>query len=281
VSQSQVAEQLIAAVSGRDAGPDLRRSDRAAELETALVEFMVEEVFPAEQEATTVEATIATIERLKEGARARGLWNLFLADLSQLDYAGLAEITGWSRELASEAVNSSAPDSGNMEILSKFGTAEQQERWLEPLRDGTIRSSFVMTEPGVASSDATNISTSIVRDGSEYVINGRKWWITGAADPRCKVLFVLGRTDPDADRHSQHSIVIVPRDTPGVDIVRSMPVFGRESHAGHCEIAFDDVRVPTSHLLSGPRWARRERRHAVGGNVTPSPGTSSHDGSAP
>jgi acyl-CoA dehydrogenase len=168
--------------------------------------------------------------------------------LSNVDYAPLAEISGRS-PLAPEAMNCSAPDTGNMEILTMFGTSEQKERWLQPLLEGEIRSCFAMTEPAVASSDATNIECSIRREEDEYVINGRKWWISGAASDRCKVAILMGKTDPDAPTHLQQSMVLVPLDTPGVDIVRALPVFGYQDREGHCEIAFDDVRVPVSNVL--------------------------------
>jgi len=239
---------------------DLRPSPRAQELRAKLVDFMHEHVFPAEaryedhrRAAGPDDHTVPpVIEDLKGEARARGLWNLFLpaeSDISQLDYAGLAEITGWSLHLAPEAINGQAPDTGNMELLHLFGTDDQKKRWLEPLLDGTIRSAFAMTEKDVASSDATNIETSIVRDGGDYVINGRKWWTSGAADPRCAVFIVMGKTDPTQARHRQQSMVLVPRDTPGVTIVRDLPVFGRHDQHGHCEILFEDVRVPVTHLL--------------------------------
>ncbi|WP_348652618.1 acyl-CoA dehydrogenase family protein [Streptomyces sp. WMMC500] len=192
------------------------------------------------------------VEELKTLARARGLWNLFLpavSGLSQLDYAGLAEITGWSMHLAPEATNGSAPDTGNMELLHLFGTDEQKKHWLVPLLAGEIRSAFSMTEKDVASSDATTIRTRIERDGDTYVINGRKWWTSGAADPRCAVLIVMGRTDPTAARHRQQSMILVPVGTPGVTILRDVPVFGRHDQHGHCEIVYDDVRVPAGNLL--------------------------------
>src|SRR5947208_15935593 len=195
---------------------------------------------------------------MKEDARARGLWKLCLpeahehgAGLTNLQYATLAEITGRSPWMAPEALNCSAPDTGNMELLSLFGTEEQKERWLAPLLDGTIRSAFSMTEPEVASSDATNIATRIERDGDEYVINGRKWWTSGAMSPRCELLIVMGVTDPDADRHRRQSMILVPRDTPGVRIQRSTSLFGYDDgpHGGHAEIVYDNVRVPASNLL--------------------------------
>lgn len=242
-------------------GLDLTPSPRARELRASLVEFMNEHVFPAEHDYHAYRAAAGVadhtlppvVEELKTEARRRGLWNLFLpsvSGISQLDYAGLAEITGWSLELAPEAINCQAPDTGNMELLHLFGTPEQQQRWLEPLLAGQIRSAFAMTEKAVASSDATNIETSIVRDGDEYVINGRKWWTSGAADPRCAVLVVMGKTDPDAARHRQQSMVLVPTATPGVTIVRDVPVFGRHDQHGHCEVLLEDVRVPATNILS-------------------------------
>ncbi|MFW6775248.1 acyl-CoA dehydrogenase family protein [Nocardioides sp. CPCC 205120] len=242
------------------AGLDLTPSPRARELRATLVEFMNEHVFPAEAEYTAYRAAAGpddhtlppVVETLKAEARRRGLWNLFMPDvggISQLDYAGLAEITGWSLELAPEAMNGQAPDTGNMELLHLFGTPEQQETWLRPLLDGEIRSAFAMTEMAVASSDATNIETSIVRDGDEYVINGRKWWTSGAADPRCRLLIVMGKTDPGAAKHRQQSMVLVPMDTPGVEVVRDLPVFGRHDQHGHCEVLLTDVRVPVTNVL--------------------------------
>ncbi|MDR7274679.1 acyl-CoA dehydrogenase family protein [Catenuloplanes atrovinosus] len=193
---------------------------------------------------------------LRAEARARGLWNLFLpgehgAGLTNLQYAPLAELTGRSPALAPAALNCAAPDTGNMELLAEFGTPAQRKEWLEPLLDGRIRSAFAMTEPDVASSDATNITTSIVRDGDEYVINGRKWFITGAMNPDCAILIVMGKTDPSAERHRQQSQILVPRDTPGVTIVRGMHTFGYDdgAHGGHAEIIFDGVRVPAENLI--------------------------------
>lgn len=236
-------------------------SERAQRLHDEMVAFMREEVFPAEaaydryrEEAGEHDHTLPpVVEELKAKARERGLWNLFLpaeSGLTQLEYAPIAELSGWSPEIAPEAINCAAPDTGNMELLHMVGTPEQQERWLKPLLAGEIRSAFAMTEPDVASSDATNIGTRIERDGDEYVINGRKWWISGAADPRCEVLIVMGKTDPDAEVHRQQSMVIVPVDTPGVDIQRSLPVFGKQDQHGHCVVELTDVRVPVSHLLS-------------------------------
>lgn len=239
---------------------DLRPSQKALELREQLVAFMHSHVFPAEAayhdyraQAGPHDSTVPpVVEELKAEARRRGLWNLFLpaeSGIGQLDYAGLAEITGWSLELAPEATNCAAPDTGNMELLHLFATEEQRTRWLEPLLAGEIRSAFCMTEKAVASSDATNIETSIVRDGDDYVINGRKWWSSGAADPRCALLVVMGKTDPTAERHRQQSMVLVPRDTPGVTVVRDVPVFGRHDQHGHCEVLFEDVRVPVTSVL--------------------------------
>ncbi len=235
-------------------------SEQALAHHAALLDFMREHVFPAEasydayREAAGPEdhSVPPVIEELKALARERGLWNLFLpseSGLTQLEYAPLAELTGWSNELAPEALNCQAPDTGNMELLHLIGTDAQQQRWLAPLLAGEIRSGFAMTEPAVASSDATNIETSIVRDGDEYVINGTKWWTSGAADPRCELLIVMGKTDPSAARHRQQSMVLVPSATPGVDIQRSYPVFGRQDQHGHSRVAFVDVRVPVANVL--------------------------------
>jgi acyl-CoA dehydrogenase len=239
---------------------DLRPSDRALELRQTLVAFMHSHVFPAEHSYEEHRRSVGpndstvppVVEELKREARGRGLWNLFLpavSGISQLDYAGLAEITGWSLHLAPEATNGQAPDTGNMELLHLFGTDEQKKRWYQPLLDGAIRSAFSMTEIAVASSDATNIETSIERDGDEYIINGRKWWTSGAADPRCTLLIVMGKTDPTAERHRQQSMVLVPIDTPGVTVVRDVPVFGRFDQHGHSEVLYDDVRVPVTNIL--------------------------------
>ncbi|MDT5300251.1 MAG: acyl-CoA dehydrogenase [Mycobacterium sp.] len=228
-----------------------------------LTEFMTEFVFPAEasydayrHEKGPDDHTVPpVVEELKLKAKERGLWNLFLpseSGLTNLEYAPLAELTGWSMELAPEATNCAAPDTGNMETLHLFGNEEQSKQWLEPLLNGEIRSAFAMTEPAVASSDARNIQTTIERDDSgsgDYVINGRKWWISGAADPRCKILIVMGRTNPDAASHQQQSMILVPVDTPGVSIERSLPVFGWQDQHGHCEVSFDNVRVPVGNLL--------------------------------
>ncbi|HST82803.1 MAG TPA: acyl-CoA dehydrogenase family protein [Kineosporiaceae bacterium] len=224
--------------------------------------FLADHVYPAEARydeqiaANTADGRPhdhpEVLEDLKTKARAIGLWNLFLpseSGLSNLDYAVLAEATGRSIHLAPEALNCSAPDTGNMEVLHMFGTPAQQKEWLEPLLDGVIRSSFAMTEPDVASSDARNISTSIVRDGDEYVINGRKWWTSGAADPRCRVLIVMGKTDPDAEPYRQQSMVLVPRNAPGVTFVRDLSVYGYHDQPGHGEMRFEDVRVPVDNLI--------------------------------
>jgi len=245
---------------------EFQPSPRGQEYVDRLQAFMSDFVYPAEpvyaaQRALHLAAGMPhavppVIEDLKREARDRGLWNLFLPDshdpahgLSVLEYAPLAEITGRSIDLAPEATNCAAPDTGNMEILHMFGTPEQKQRWLEPLLRGEIRSAFSMTEPDVASSDARNITASIVRDGDEYVVNGRKWWSTGANDPRCSVLVVMGKTDPHADTYHQQSMVLVPLDTPGVQVVRSTQVFGYHDQHGHAEILFNDVRVPVGNLL--------------------------------
>ena len=235
-------------------------SAKAQDYHQRLSDFMTEFVFPAEasyeryrtENGPDDHTVPPVVEELKKLARERGLWNLFLPSVSGLtntDYAPLAELTGWSMELAPEATNCAAPDTGNMETLHLFATEAQRKQWLEPLLAGQIRSAFSMTEPGVASSDARNIETSIVRDGSDYVINGRKWWTSGASDPRCKILIVMGRTNPEAASHQQQSMVLVPIDTPGVTIVRSTPVFGWQDQHGHCEVTYDNVRVPTDNLL--------------------------------
>ena len=223
-------------------------------------DFMRERVFAAESEYDAYRAEHGdhvhppVMEELMAEARNRGLWNLFLpseSGLSNVDYASIAEITGWSPVIAPEAINCQAPDTGNMETLHLFGTDEQKRQWLEPLLDARIRSAFAMTEPDVASSDATNIQTRIVRDGDEYVIDGRKWWISGSADERCKIFILMGKTDPDAAPHRQQSMVLVPRDTPGMTITRHLPIFGYQDQHGHSEITFDGVRVPVTNRLAG------------------------------
>jgi len=235
-------------------------SAKASDYHKRLSDFMIEYVFPAEadydkyrHEAGTNDHSVPPIiEELKTKAKAAGLWNLFLpaeSGLTNLDYAPLAELTGWSLEIAPEALNCAAPDTGNMETLHLFATEEQRKRWLEPLLAGEIRSAFSMTEPAVASSDARNIETAIARDGADYVINGRKWWTSGASDPRCKILIVMGRTNPKAASHQQQSMVLVPIDTPGVTVVRSTTVFGYQDQPGHCEVVYDNVRVPVTNLL--------------------------------
>ncbi len=237
-------------------------SAKTRELERQLLAFMDEHIYPNEPryyKETQLNRWQPTriIEELKPKARAAGLWNLFLPDdengagLTNLEYAPLCEIMGRS-PMAPEVFNCSAPDTGNMEVLARYGTPEQKERWLKPLLAGEIRSCFAMTEPSVASSDATNISATIVRDGNEYVINGRKWWASGAGDPRCKIAIFMGKTDPNAPTHKQQSMILVPMDSPGVKIVRLLTVFGYD-HAphGHAEIAFENVLVPASNLLLG------------------------------
>jgi len=243
-------------------GVDFAPSPIAEEYARRLNDFMHAHVYPSEPVYHAQRLALIAdgkphdvppvIEDLKAEARNRGLWNLFLpaiSGLSNLDYAVLAEITGRSVRLAPEAINGAAPDTGNMEVLHLFGTPEQKERWLEPLLAGEIRSAFAMTEPAVASSDATNIATDIRRDGDDYLINGRKWWISGSADPRCAVLIVMGKTNPDAARHAQQSMVLVAMDTPGVTVVRPLPVFGYQDQHGHCELTFDNVRVPAANLI--------------------------------
>ena len=221
--------------------------DRILPAEAAYAEFRAaRRGTPSEWELPPV------VEELKAEARAQGLWNLFLpsiSGLSNLEYAAVAEVTGWSPDIAPEVINCQAPDTGNMETLHLFGTPEQKEQWLEPLLAGEIRSAFAMTEPDVASSDATNIQTSIVRDGDDYVINGRKWWISGAADERCKIFILMGKTDPEAASHRQQSMVLVPRDTPGLSIDRHLPTFGFQDQHGHSELTLTDVRVPVTNLL--------------------------------
>ena len=240
-------------------------TDRAQALQDDLLAFMDEHIYPAEavyleqmRESGDPVFHPPIVEELKVEARRRGLWNLFLPHatewtegLTNAEYAPLAEITGRSPHLAPEALNCSAPDTGNMELLAMFGTPEQQEQWLKPLLEGEIRSCFSMTEPAVASSDATNIETRIERDGDEYVINGRKWWSSGAGRERCKVSILMGKTDPEARTHAQQSMVLVPTDTPGVTVVRNLLVFGYDDRETHSEVLFEDVRVPVTNLL-GP-----------------------------
>jgi acyl-CoA dehydrogenase len=254
---------------------DFALDARTEELRKQLLGFMDSHVHPAEpvfeQQLGELDdrfawSTVPVLADLRAEARSRVLWNLFLpgtpdepghgAGLSNLQYAPLAEITGRSGHLAPAALNCAAPDTGNMEVLAMFGTPEQQDRWLRPLLDAEIRSAFAMTEPDVASSDATNIATSMVRDDDEYVVNGRKWWITGALNPECEIFIVMGKTDPEADRHRQQSMLLVPRDTPGLTVVRPMSVFGYDDHehGGHAELTFEDVRVPATNLV-GPEGA--------------------------
>jgi len=237
-------------------------TDKTRELQQRLTAFMDQHIYPNEQTfheqiAASRWTPTAIVEELKAKARAEGLWNLFLpesengAGLTNLEYAPLCEIMGRS-VMAPEVFNCSAPDTGNMEVLARYGTPEQQERWLKPLLAGAIRSCFAMTEPAVASSDATNIESSIVRDGDEYVVNGRKWWSSGAGDPRCKIAIFMGKTDFTAPLHKQQSMILVPMDAPGVQVMRLLTVFGYD-HAphGHAEVLFKEVRVPVSNLLLG------------------------------
>jgi len=239
-------------------------TEKSKDLQTRVSKFMEQYIYPEEKayEAFTKKhlwEEYPKIEQLKALAKKAGLWNLFLPNtygerspgLTNLEYAPLAEIMGrvlWS----SEVFNCSAPDTGNMEVLAKYGTSAQQKRWLEPLMEGKIRSAFLMTEPQVASSDATNIETSIVRDGDHYVINGRKWWSSGAMHPRCEVFITMGKTDPEAARHIQQAMVLIPADTPGVTVLRPLEVFGMvDSPHGHAEILLENVRVPVDHILLG------------------------------
>ena len=242
---------------------DFEYSPKVRQLQAKLATFMDEHIYPNEHRFDAEVAAgerwqpTRVIEELKAAAKAAGLWNLFLpestrgAGLSNSEYAPLCEIMGrvhW----APEVFNCGAPDTGNMEVLERYGSAEQKTQWLEPLLAGTIRSAFTMTEPGVASSDATNIQSSIARDGGDYVINGRKWWASGAGDPRCKLFIFMGKTDVQASKHSQQSMILVPRDTPGVNILRYLPVFGfDDAPHGHMEIDFVEVRVPVANILLG------------------------------
>ena len=258
---------------------DFSPSPRAADLTARVATFMAEEVEPVEAEyhrdleeqrhTGDPWQPLPLLDELKAKARAQGLWNLFLPKehageyaarfgtdggegLTNVDYAPIAELTGRSA-IAPLIFNCNAPDTGNMEVLLRYGTAEQREQWLEPLLDGTIRSAFTMTEPDVASSDATNMAATAVVDGDEIVINGRKWWSTGVGNPDCKIFVFMGLTDPDADRHHRHSMVLVPRDTPGVKVERMLSTMGiYDEPLGHGEVSFNDVRVPLSNVLSGP-----------------------------
>ncbi len=249
---------------------DFAPDARTEELRATLLDFMDTDVHPAEavfaQEMDELEQSgdrwawtrTPVLSSLREGARARGLWNAFLpgehgAGLTNLQYAPLAEITGRAVQLAPAALNCSAPDTGNMEVLAQFGTPEQQEQWLGPLLRGEIRSAFAMTEPDVASSDATNVATRIERDGDAYIVTGRKWWITGAMNPDCQVFIVMGKSDPSAERHRQQSMILVPRDAPGLRIERGMTVMGYDDrdHGGHAELSFAGVRVPAANLVAG------------------------------
>jgi acyl-CoA dehydrogenase len=239
-------------------------SEKSRDFRARIEAFMDELVYPNEatfheqlQAAGSRWSVPPIVEELKEEAKSRGLWNLFLPDselgagLSNLEYAPLCEVMGRS-PIAPEVFNCNAPDTGNMEVLVRYGTEEQKERWLRPLLDGEIRSCFAMTEPDVASSDATNIQASIERDGDEYVLNGRKWWTSGAGDPRCKISIFMGKTDPEAPRHEQQSMVLVPLDTPGVRVERTLPVFGYDDAPhGHAEISYHDVRVPAENIIWG------------------------------
>jgi len=244
---------------------DFAYSDKVEGLRRKLAAFMDEHVYPNEprfeqwlaEAKDRWSAPPPLLEELKEKARAQGLWNLFLPDvemgagLTNLEYAPLCEIMGRSL-VAPEIFNCAAPDTGNMELLAKYGSEAQKQQWLAPLLEGRIRSAFAMTEPDVASSDATNIRLEIRREGGSYVLNGRKWWITGAPDPRCRILIVMGRTNPEAERHEQQSMILVPRDTPGVTIVRPLTVFGYDDAPhGHAEIEFRDARVPAENLILG------------------------------
>jgi acyl-CoA dehydrogenase len=241
---------------------DFELSDRCRDFQERLGAFMEERIYPGEEtyeqqlrEAGDPHADPPVMEELKEEARRRGLWNLFHPDpqygpgLTNADYAPLAEILGRSH-IASEVCNCSAPDTGNMEVLTQFGSEEQKERWLRPLLDGEIRSAFAMTEPEVASSDARNIQCRIERDGDEYVINGRKWWTSGAMRERCRIFIVMGKSEPDGPPYRQQSMILVPRETPGVTVLRNLPVFGYVDQEGHAEVLFEDVRVPAANIVA-------------------------------
>jgi len=261
---------------------DFAYSEKVNALRERMTTFMDRYVYPNEQTFRDQVAASGNpfhhaeiVDELKAKARAEGLWNMFLpvnqygdlgAGLTNLEYAPLAEITGRA-PWAPEVFNCSAPDTGNMEVLAQFGTPEQRARWLDPLLSGEMRSAFAMTEPDVASSDATNIQLTIKREGDEYVLNGRKWWISGAMRPRCEILIVMGKTDPDgADRHRQQSMILVPTKTPGVTLVRNLPVFGYIENESHCEVTFEDVRVPASNLIAneGDGFAIAEARLGPG-----------------
>jgi acyl-CoA dehydrogenase len=245
---------------------DFTYDARTEELRGQIAAFMDEFVYPAEavvarylDENPGSWSEPPVVAELQAEARKRGLWNLFLthhpqgAGLTNLQYAPLAELMGRSPFLGATAFNCAAPDTGNMELLAEWGSEEQKDRWLKPLLDGHIRSAFCMTEPDVASSDASNIATRIAADGDEYVINGRKWWSSGAMNPECAIFIVMGKSNPDADKHRQQSMILVPRDTPGITVHRGMRVFGAgdNAHGGHAEITFTDVRVPATNLISG------------------------------
>ena len=242
---------------------DFALSDRVVELKARLEAFMAEHIYPNERAyAAEVDSgdrwqPTKIMEELKARAREAGLWNLFLPDsdrgpgLTNLEYAPLCEVMGRS-PIASEAFNCSAPDTGNMELLERYATEAQKKAWLEPLLAGEIRSTFAMTEPGVASSDATNLEARIERDGDHYVVNGLKWWASGAADPRCKIFIFMGKSDPDAARHKQHSMVLIPIEAPGVKVIRPLTIFGYDDAPhGHCEVSFEDVRVPADNMILG------------------------------
>ncbi len=244
---------------------DFEHNQRTRDLLARVEDFMDKHIYPAEPVFEEQMAAFGDdrwqvpqiIEDLKEKAKAEGLWNMFLPDselgfgLSNLEYAPLAEVMGRCG-FASEVFNCSAPDTGNMEVIERYGSPAQKEQWLKPLLNGEIRSAFAMTEPGVASSDATNIETEIKRDGDEYVINGRKWWTSGIGDPRCKIMILMGKTDTSAERHAQQSQILVPVDTPGVTVERMLPVFGfDDAPHGHGEVTFKDVRVPAENIILG------------------------------